>query len=115
MVVSLVRLPQLRLSEQVAHLALSRPFPELGHCQRLVYIKLRIHQFKRKQNMYLTDSSVDMPRTVLGRGESKGGKQAEFELTESRVDNAWEGQPVLAQHSAIRWALDPPHILRDDN
>jgi hypothetical protein len=47
--------------------------------------------------VYLTDSSVDMPRTVLGRGQREGGKQAEFELTETRAWTKHGRQPVLVQ------------------
>ena len=59
--------------------------------------------------MYLTDSSVDMPRAVFG--EVKEMKRAEFESAATRVDKAWLARPCPA--SNYRWPPDQPHMLRD--
>ena len=62
--------------------------------------------------MYLTDSSVDMSRLSLGEVRAKGNTRRSLNKP-SRM--AGQAVPCPASQSAIRWAPDPPRILRDDN
>ena len=61
--------------------------------------------------MYLTDSSVDMPRTILGSSEKEGNTRRSL----NQRSRAWQGQPSLVQPVSIhqnqmgpRSATHPP-------